>query len=90
MTRDEAKKLNLKRYSNGKPYPRGHSAEQFTSTGRCVVCSAEDRINYHRQNSEAETKKRRDRYQLNKEAENQHSKDKYLDEQCFESKGMSK
>lgn len=77
MTRNEAKKLNLKRYNNGKPCPHGHLAERFTSTGRCIICSAEDRIKYHQQNNEVETKKRRDRYLLNKAAENQHSRDKY-------------
>jgi len=40
MTKKQAKELGLKRYFSGKPCPRGHVADRYTSAG-CVICMAE-------------------------------------------------
>lgn len=39
LTRQQAANLGQKRYYTGRPCSKGHSAQRFTSTGGCVVCS---------------------------------------------------
>lgn len=70
-----ARKLGMRRYFTGKSCPRGHTAERYTSHGKCVMCAREDiqtekRKEYDRQyakrNSEAIKLKRRDYFRRNR------------------------
>jgi hypothetical protein len=41
ISREEAKKLGLKRYFTGKSCSRGHISERFVSTYNCLLCMAD-------------------------------------------------
>lgn len=44
MKRREAKAMGLKTYNNGKPCPRGHIGERRVSSGSCVICANQKRV----------------------------------------------
>ena len=69
VLRKDALAAGLKRYYTGEPCRRGHIAERFVASRRCIVCSAEDGAKqwvkcpeqkraYHRQWTRANVAKR--------------------------------
>lgn len=48
MVRSEAASAGLTRYWTGQPCPRGHIADRYVSTGRCVNCVRMDALSWAR------------------------------------------
>lgn len=44
MKRKEALNLKLKKFYNGKLCPYGHDAERWSTSGRCVICTKEQKV----------------------------------------------
>ena len=74
--RSEAKARGDTHYFTGKPCPKGHVAERFTSSGGCTTCLHErgktpERVqcdkDYSRENKDKITKRSKEYYQKNKQ-----------------------
>jgi hypothetical protein len=65
LTNAEAKSLGLKTYFNGKPCPKGHTAERYVG-GSCVICSRERANKKYVENIEKRLAYEKARYAQNK------------------------
>lgn len=52
ITRAEARALGLPRYFTGKPCPKGHLSERYTSSTQCRACSIERATRWQQDNPE--------------------------------------
>jgi len=62
ISRKEAKERGLKRYFTGKPCPKSHESQRFTSTAACVMCSHENRARWSKNNKDREKARMADYY----------------------------
>lgn len=69
ISREEAREKGLKRYFTGEPCKRGHLAERYVSTGRCVPCTQKQALDWHFNNHERSLLKMKKRHEANREAE---------------------
>lgn len=68
ISKDEAKSLHLPRYFTGAPCKRGHVAERFINSGRCVECNKVLSNQWKSANGDLKRQMDRDYRRANKES----------------------
>lgn len=75
VSRDEAKRLSLKRYFTGIPCPQGHIDERYCSSFACVTCARQHRLRYYAESPEKHRERCRRYAERNPEKAIQRSKE---------------
>lgn len=71
--RAEAEKQGRKRYFTGNPCARGHVAERFVSSAKCVECTREDTERIRQDPAVREEKRKREREHKRKARSEHHA-----------------